>query len=138
MTNANKRSGRAAMLLAAVLAAPLALAQSHSITNQANPPQAQSDTKHGTAATPGRNGSAENQERRAPDKGAPDVQPNRPNGEWKPPVRTPTDDKGKLRNDISAAQAGNEAKETMQVDPSEGQVGPAERRALDVSAAGKQ
>lgn len=122
-----------AALTAATLAAPLALAQSHSIVNQANPPQTQSDSKAATDATPGRSATAERQDKRQPA-----TQANKPNGEWKPPVSKPTDDKGRIRNDISASQAGNEAKETMQMDPSERQVNPIERQALDVSTAAKK
>lgn len=116
---------------AVMLVAGAAAAQSHSTTNMANPPQAQSDTKAGTKATPGHTATADRQD-------AQNQSSNKPNGEWKPPVRTPYDDKGKLRNDISAAQAGNEAKETMQGDPSETQVEPSARHALDVSAKGKK
>lgn len=126
-----RSAGLGAAILAGVLAAPLALAQSHSTVNKANPPQGQADSKEATEATPGHSATADRQDNRH-------VQSNKPNGEWQPPVRTPTDDKGKVRNDIGAAQAGNEAKEIMQVDPSESQVGPAERRALDASAAGKK
>ena len=115
----------AAAVLAATLGAGAVQAQSHSTTNMANPPQGASDTKAGTAATPGKNGKN--------GKEAKPAQANKPNGKWHAPVRKSTDDKGKVRNDIGAAQAGNEAKETMQVDPSESQVAPTERRALDVS-----
>ena len=128
-----KKLNLLAALATATLAAPLALAQSHSITNQANPPQTQSDTKAGTAATPGRSATAERHDSSQASPAA-----NKPNGEWKPPVSKPTDDKGRVRNDISAAQAGNEAKETMQMDPSERQVNPVERQALDVSPAAKK
>lgn len=114
----------------AALAAPLALAQSHSVTNMANPPQGASDSKPATEATPSHTATAEKRDVNQP-------ATNKPNGKWHPPVTTATDDKGKVRNDIGAAQAGNEVKETMQVDPSESQVSPAERRALDVSAAKK-
>ena len=127
-----------AAIAAATLGAGAALAQSHSTTNMANPPQGQSDTKAGTEATPGHTATADQQDSRHPNKGAKDAAANKPNGNWKPPVRTPNDDKGKVRNDLSAAQAGNEAKETMQVDPSESQVTPAERHALDVSKDGKK
>jgi hypothetical protein len=106
-------------VLAGVLGAGAALAQSHSTTNMANPPQGASDTKAGTAATPGQVANGD--------------QANKPNGKWHPPVRKATDDKGKVRNDIGSAQAGNATKEAMQVDPSESQVAPTERQALDVS-----
>lgn len=119
-----------AALAVAMLAAGGALAQSHSVVNKSNPPANQADSKAATDATPGLSANAERHDARH-------RAGNRPNGEWVPPVSKPTDDKGKMRNDIGAAQAGNEAKETMQVDPSESQVGPAERQALDVSATRK-
>lgn len=120
-----------AALAATMLAGGAVQAQSHSTTNMANPPQTASDTKPGTKATPGLTATADRQD-------ATNQTSNKPNGEWKPPVRTPYDDKGKVRNDISAAQAGNEAKETMQADPSEKQVDPVQRHALDVSTHGKK
>jgi hypothetical protein len=120
----------AAAVLAAALAGGTALAQSHSTGNMANPPQGSSDNKAGTEATPGHTATADRQDAHH---GAKDAQANKPNGKWHPPVRKATDDKGKVRNDIGSAQAGNVTKEAMQVDPSESQVSPTERQALDVS-----
>lgn len=45
--------------IAATIVAGAAAAQSHSVTNMANPPQTQSDTKEGTAATPGKTATAQ-------------------------------------------------------------------------------
>ena len=136
------RTIAAALALAAVVGAPLALAQSHSVTNMANPPQASSDSKAATAATPGHSATADQQDSKHPAKGAKGAKAHKAKG--KTAGKTAGEKKGGTRSqikpdpDISKAQAGNEAKETMQRDPSETQVNDVERHALDNSPAAKK
>jgi hypothetical protein len=54
--------------IAALAFTGTASAQSHSVTNMANPPQTQSDTKAGTEATPGRTATAEKNTSKQKDK----------------------------------------------------------------------
>ena len=132
------RTIAAALALAAVVGAPLALAQSHSVTNMANPPQASSDSKAATAATPGHSATADQQDSKHPAKGAKDAKAHKAKGKTAGEKKGGTRSQIKPDPDISKAQAGNEAKETMQRDPSETQVNDVERHALDNSPAAKK
>ncbi len=124
----------AAVLAAVGLAgAPAAMAQSHSVPNMANPPQGQSDSKPATEATPGRTATADRQDARHPGKGQRDAKANKGKAQTKGEAAGGTRAQLKPDPDISKAAAGNEAKETMQVDPSETQLNDIERHALDKS-----
>jgi len=131
------RTIAAALALAAVMGAPLALAQSHSVTNMANPPQGGSDSKAATANTPGNGASAAKQDNAKPKQGK-TAKHKAANGKTKGERMGGTRSQIKPDPDISKAQAGNETKETLQRDPSETQVSDIERRALDTSTAAKK
>jgi hypothetical protein len=117
-----------AVLACAALAAPAAQAQSHSVTNEANPPQSSSDSKAATEATPGLSATAEDHDLYHRGKSARNARANKA----RPPSMPP-----RLRADpdISKAQAGNVTKEMMQRDPSKTQVGDMERHAFDAVSA---
>lgn len=117
----------AAAFAAAVLAAPPAPAQSHSVTNEANPPQASSASTAATDATPGLSATSEDHDCYHLGKSARDALANRRRPAGKRPQQVP-------ESDISLASAGNVAKETMQRDPSKSDVGDIERHAFDVAA----
>jgi hypothetical protein len=136
MNKLNKRIA-AALALSAMLGAPLALAQSHSVTNMANPPQGGSDSKAATAATPGHTATADQQDNKHPNKGAKDAKANKAKGKTAGEKKGGTKAMVKPDPDISKAQAGNETKETLQRDPSETQVSEIEQRALS-TAPGKK
>ena len=65
------------LLLAALGAAGLAQAQSHSVTNYSNPPGTQADSKAATDATPGHTATAHQQDNKHPDKGLKDAAANK-------------------------------------------------------------
>ena len=66
-----------AALLAGLSIAGLAQAQSHSVANYSNPPNAQADSKAGTDATPGLSATADQQDNKHPNKGAKDAAANK-------------------------------------------------------------
>jgi len=114
----------AAACLAAALGAPPALAQSHSVTNEANPPQSSSDSKAATDATPGLSATSEDHDVYHRGKTARNAKLNKAMAPEGLPDR-------QADVDISKGRAGNVAKEMMQRDPSKSQVGDMERNAFD-------
>jgi hypothetical protein len=137
ITMTMKRLIPGALFAAALAGAGFAHAQSHSVTNMANPPQAQSDSKPATEATPGHTATADAQDARHAGKGARDAKANKGKAASKPAkAERPKGGKTEAARDISSS-AGNEAKETMQRDPSEAQMGDMERHAFDSAPAKK-
>lgn len=116
---------RFALLLAGLLGAGLAQAQSHSTANYSNPPNAQSDSKAGTDATPGKSATSARQDARHKDE-------NKPNGKTKKAA------KGAKSKPVVNSAATNQpkpgAEATMQRDPSEAQVDPVQQHAFDTTA----
>lgn len=154
------------LLLAALGAAGLAQAQSHSVTNYSNPPGTQADSKAATDATPGRTATAHQQDANHPDKGLKDHAANKGK-----PGKTAKQAKASAAaaGGSSAGSSGAEgssaaasadraasagksqsptasvhldgaskggAEATMQVDPSERALTPDQQAAFDVRGAG--
>jgi len=150
------------LLLAALGAAGLAQAQSHSVTNYSNPPGTQADSKAGTKATPGHTATAHQQDARHPDKGLKDQaanqgKPGKPasdanqvtpasagsSGASGSSAAAPADQPASATKSQSptasvhldgASKGGAEA--TMQVEPSERAMTPDQQAAFDVRGAG--
>jgi hypothetical protein len=120
---------------AALAIAGAAGAQSHSVSNMANPPQTQADTKAGTEATPGRTATAHRNTNKQKDSNAGRA------GKTKAKVETSgssaTGDRVSAGSSATATTgmgAGNGdrgAEGAMEIKPSEDYVNPVERRALD-------
>jgi hypothetical protein len=105
-----KLKNTAAILVAGLLAAGLAQAQSHSVANYSNPPGTQADSKAATDATPGLSATAERQDANHAAKNTPS---------------------GKTRKPKAALKAKAGAEEAMQRDPSELTGSEPERHAFD-------
>lgn len=135
-------------LLAAVAALAFtgaASAQSHSVSNMANPPQTQSDNKAATEATPGKTATAHRNTNKQQDKNAGQTR-NAPKagqggnkmetsgsssagsmaGERVSPGSSATATTG-----IGAGNGDRGAEGAMEIKPSDAYVNPVERRALD-------
>jgi hypothetical protein len=110
-----------AILLAGLLGAGLAQAQSHSVANYSNPPNVQADSKAGTDATPGLSATDAHQDVHHTNK-------NKPNGKHKKVGKGVKSEKGADNATTNQPKPGAEA--TMQKDPSE-TVDPAQQKAFD-------
>lgn len=135
-------------LLAAVAALAFtgaASAQSHSVSNMANPPQTQSDNKAATEATPGKTATAHRNSSKQQDKNADQVR-NAPRAgarAGKPETSGSSTggtaagervDAGSSATATTGMGAGNGdhgAEGAMEIKPSDAYVNPVERRALD-------
>jgi hypothetical protein len=135
-------------LIAALAAAGLAQAQSHSVTNYSNPPGKQADTKAGTEATPGRTATASQQDAGHPDKGKKDQAANKgkPGKSAKRARRSAaaaadrpaSADKSQgptASVQLDGASKGG-AEAALQVEPSERNLTPDQKAAFDVRGAG--
>lgn len=122
-----------AIVLAGLLAAGLAQAQSHSVANYSNPPGRQADSKAATEATPGLSATADAQDVHHAGKGTRDAQANRSRHRTSSGSAAASRTKSKsptaLVNPDGASKGGAEA--TMQAEPSERQVDDASRHAFD-------
>lgn len=153
------------LLLAALGAAGLAQAQSHSVTNYSNPPGTQADSKAATEATPGRTATAHQQDANHPNKGLKDQaankgKPGKPasdasqvtpaggsstgsSGASGSSAAAPADQAASAERSqgptasvhLDGASKGG-AEATMQVDPSERALTPDQQAAFDVRGAG--
>jgi len=110
-----------AFVLAGLLGAGLAQAQSHSVANYSNPPNVQADSKAGTDATPGLSATHARQDANHTDK-------NKPNGKHKNVGKGVKSEKGADSATTNQPKPGAEA--TMQKDPSE-TVDPVQQKAFD-------
>ena len=110
-----------AFVLAGLLGAGLAQAQSHSVVNYSNPPGTQADTKAGTDATPGLSATHARQDANHTNK-------NKPNGTHKNIGKGVKSEKGADSATTNQPKPGAEA--TMQKDPSEA-VDPVQQQAFD-------
>ncbi|GGY65257.1 hypothetical protein [Pseudoduganella albidiflava] len=130
-------------LIAAVAALAFtsaASAQSHSVSNMANPPQTQSDNKAATEATPGKTATAQRNSSKQADKNAGQAR-NAPTARQAGKVDTSggsmTGERvgaGSSATATTGIGAGNGdlgAEGAMEIKPSEAYVNPVERRALD-------
>ncbi|HEX8606777.1 MAG TPA: hypothetical protein VF774_29315 [Pseudoduganella sp.] len=132
-------------LMAAVAALAFtgaASAQSHSVSNMANPPQAQSDNKAATEATPGRTATAHQNSNKQKDKNAGQTR-NAPKAGGKAQGKAETsgssvtgerDGAGTSATATTGTGAGNGdqgAEGAMEIKPSEAYTNPVERHALD-------
>lgn len=138
-----------AIILAGLLAAGLAQAQSHSVTNYSNPPGQQADSKAATEATPGLSATADAQDAHHAGKGTRDAQANKGKHRKSNAARghsgthgaTASSDapasKSKSQsatapvNMDGASKGGAEA--AMQAEPSERQVDDVSRHAFDTT-----
>ncbi|GGY03363.1 hypothetical protein GJV26_01075 [Massilia dura] len=151
----------AAATLAALAYAGAASAQSHSVTNMANPPQTQSDSKAATEATPGRSATAHKNTNKQPNKNAGKDGGNRGNpsgsaktgagndatgnakrnadgggkvetsGDSMTGERTGAGSSATATTGIGAGNGDQGAEGAMEIKPSEAYTNPVERRALD-------
>ena len=112
---------KTAILMAGLLGAGLAQAQSHSVANYSNPPNVQADSKAGTDATPGLSATHARQDANHTDK-------NKPNGKHKNIGKGVKSEKGADSATTNQPKPGAEA--TMQKDPSE-TVDPVQQKAFD-------
>ena len=113
-----------ALTLAGLLGAGLAQAQSHSVVNYSNPPNAQADSKAATKATPGLSATAGRQDVHHTDQ-------NVPSGK----IRKAKPVKSKNGGDNATnATPKSGAESTMQKDPSETVDSEASRHAFDTTA----
>jgi hypothetical protein len=112
---------KTAMLMAGLLGAGLAQAQSHSVANYSNPPNVQADSKAGTDATPGLSATHARQDLHHTDK-------NKPNGKNRKIGKGVKSEKGADSATTNQPKPGAEA--TMQKDPSE-TVDPAQQKAFN-------
>lgn len=126
----------ASAMTAAMFGTGAAFAQSHSVTNYSNPPNESAASKAATEATPGKHATTESNSGQGT-KSSDDAKASK-SKPAKHKKTTATRAKVKVDPDISKAQAGNDAKETMQRDPSEAAVNDTERHAFDKSPAAKQ
>lgn len=144
-----------AIVLAGLLAAGLAQAQSHSVTNYSNPPGQQADSKAATEATPGLSATADAQDVHHAGKGTRDAQANKGRHHKSsagkaqggsgaqgataagnaPAARKKSTSPSALVETDGASKGGAEA--TMQAEPSERQVDDASRHAFDKTPAKK-
>jgi hypothetical protein len=123
---------------AALALAGAASAQSHSVTNMGNPPQAQSDTKAGTEATPGRTATAHRNTNKQKDSNEGHVtKPSKGKLETSgSSVTGERVDAGSSATATAGMGAGNGdrgAEGAMEIKPSDEYVNPSERRALDTA-----
>ena len=116
-------------LMAAVAALAFtgaAAAQSHSVSNMANPPQAQSDNKAATEATPGRTATAHQNSNKQKDKNAGQTR-NAPKAGGKAQGKAETSG-----SSVTGAGNGDQGAEgAMEIKPSEAYTNSVERHALD-------
>ena len=147
----NQPMGKAAaLLLAGLLASGLAQAQSHSVANYSNPPNAQADSKAGTDATPGQSASADQQDAKHAGKGAKDAAANK--GKSGKSASKAKQGAGQRSAKKTASQGASEgssapvsqdgaskggAQATMQYEPSQKENDPAQTHAFDNGAAKK-
>ncbi|QBE66873.1 hypothetical protein [Pseudoduganella lutea] len=141
-------------LLAAVAAlafTSVASAQSHSVSNMANPPQTQSDNKAATEATPGRTATAHRNSNKQQDKNAGQTR-NAPqagkaessktsssgasssgtsSGSAMTGERVGAGSSATATTGIGAGNGDRGAEGAMEIKPSDAYVNPVERRALD-------
>ena len=141
---------RYAMLLAGLLGAGLAQAQSHSVTNYSNPPGRQAASRAATEATPGLSATADAQDAHHAGKGTRDAQANKgrqhrsggaARGASGSHGATAASDAAASKSKSQSATApvtmdgaskgGAEA--TMQAEPSERQVDDVSRHAFDTT-----
>jgi hypothetical protein len=112
-----------AIVLAGLLGAGLAQAQSHSVANYSNPPNTQADSKAGTKATPGLSATHARQDIHHGDQ-------NIPSGK----LRKAKPIKSKNGGDnASTAKPKAGAESTMQRDPSEADPNKAQEHAFDTT-----
>lgn len=109
------------ILLAGLLGAGLAQAQSHSVTNYSNPPGTQADSKAATDATPGLSATHARQDVHHTNK-------NKPNGKHRNIGKGVKSEKGADSATTNQPKPGAEA--TLQKDPSE-TVDPAQQKAFN-------
>jgi hypothetical protein len=128
-----KMKMKCALLLAGLLGAGLAQAQSHSVVNYSNPPNKQADSKAATKATPGLSATAGRQDVHHTDQ-------NIPSGKLRKakPVKSKNSAKSSAKNgaknggdNATTAAPKSEAESTMQRDPSETVDSAASRHAFD-------
>jgi len=143
-----------AMILAGLLAASLAQAQSHSVTNYSNPPAQQADSKAATEATPGLSATADAQDVHHAGKGTRDAQANKGKPHKagskahggsgargatasadSPASKSKSQSATAPVNMDGASKGGAEA--TMQAEPSQRQVDDVSRHAFDTTPAKK-
>jgi len=140
-----------AIILAGLLAAGLAQAQSHSVTNYSNPPGQQADSKAATEATPGLSATADAQDAHHAGKGTRDAQANKGKHHKSsggkahggsgahgatassnaPASKSKSQSATAPVNMDGASKGGAEA--TMQAEPSERQVDDVSRHAFDTT-----
>jgi len=112
---------KTAILLAGLLGAGFAQAQSHSVTNYSNPPGTQADSKAATDATPGLSATHARQDVHHTNK-------NKPNGKHKNIGKGVKSKNGEDSATTNQPKPGAEA--TLQKDPSEA-VDPAQQKAFN-------
>ncbi|MBB3219462.1 hypothetical protein [Pseudoduganella umbonata] len=131
-------------LIAAVAALAFtgaASAQSHSVSNMANPPQTQSDNKAATEATPGKTATATRNSNKQADKNAGQAR-NAPtarqagkkvetSGSSMTGERVGAGSSATATTGIGAGNGDKGAEGAMEIKPSEAYVNPVERNALD-------
>ena len=138
-----------AIILAGLLAAGLAQAQSHSVANYSNPPGRQADSKAATEATPGLSATADAQDVHHAGKGTRDARANKGKHHKKPGSAAHGDSGAHgvtAASDVAASKSKSQsatapvnmdgaskggAEATMQAEPSERQVDDASRHAFD-------
>jgi hypothetical protein len=129
-------------LIAAVAALAFtgaASAQSHSVSNMANPPQKQSDNKAATEATPGKTATAHRNTNKQQDKNAGQARNAPTHGQGKVETsgssmtgeRVGAGSSATATTGIGAGNGDHGAEGAMEIKPSEAYVNPVERRALD-------
>lgn len=131
--------------VAALAFTGVASAQSHSVSNMANPPQTQSDNKAATEATPGRTATAHRNTNKQKDKNAGQTR-NAPqagkvdssgsssantSGGSMAGDRVSPGSSATATTGIGAGNGDHGAEGAMEIKPSEAYVNPVERRALD-------
>ena len=136
---------RFAILLAALMGAGLAQAQSHSVTNYSNPPGQQADSKAATEATPGLSATADAQDAQHAGKGTRDAQVNkgkhgkgttrkahRATAAADAPASKSKSQSATAPVTMDGASKGG-AEAAMQAEPSERQMDDASRHAFDTT-----
>jgi hypothetical protein len=115
----NSKILNSAMLLAGLLGAGLAQAQSHSVVNYSNPPNTQADSKAATDATPGLSATAGRQDANHTDQ-------NVPSGKIRKakPVK-------KVKHSAKTGKPTENNEQAMQKDPSEADANAAQKHAFD-------
>ncbi|WP_338760897.1 hypothetical protein [Massilia sp. METH4] len=127
--------------VAALAFTGVAAAQSHSVSNMANPPQTQSDNKAATEATPGRTATAHRNSNKQEDKNSGQSRnaPTAVQGDSKVETsgssvtgeRVSAGSSATATTGMGAGNGDRGAEGAMEIKPSDAYVNPSERRALD-------